>query len=84
MTDHHAVNTNWYRAAALFGVLVVTTLVVLPVFDNGFVYDDVDVIANGDCVSAATRRQCLVGELFSWPINALTAAIPCFKPPSDT
>jgi tetratricopeptide (TPR) repeat protein len=47
VTDHHAVNTNWYRAAALFGVLVVTTLVVLPVFDNGFVYDDVDVIANG-------------------------------------
>jgi hypothetical protein len=35
---------------ALAAVLVVTVLTLLPVFDNGFVYDDADVIENGEVI----------------------------------
>jgi tetratricopeptide (TPR) repeat protein len=44
------VNTTWQQAAALFALLVVTALVVSPVFDNGFVYDDTKVILKGTVI----------------------------------
>lgn len=46
---------TWHRVAALAGLLVVTVLILLPVFDNGFVYDDTDVIENGEVIHDATN-----------------------------
>lgn len=43
-------STRWQRAAALFVVLGATVLLNVPVFDNGFVYDDLDVIAEGTVI----------------------------------
>ncbi|UCF47196.1 MAG: hypothetical protein JSU89_08430 [Myxococcales bacterium] len=40
----------WHRRGALVGVLLLTTLTLLPVFHNGFVYDDTDVIENGQVI----------------------------------
>lgn len=44
------VGSAWHRTAAVAGLLVVTALTVLPVFGNGFVYDDTDVIENGEVI----------------------------------
>lgn len=44
------VHDTWHRLGALAGLLLVTTLILLPVFDNGFVYDDTDVIENGKVI----------------------------------
>jgi tetratricopeptide (TPR) repeat protein len=40
----------WHRVGALAGVLIVVVATLLPVFDNGFVYDDTDVIEDGEVV----------------------------------
>lgn len=43
-------STTWQQAAALSALLAVTALVVSPVFDNGFVYDDTKVILKGTVI----------------------------------
>ncbi len=42
--------SRWQRAGGLFLVLAATTVASLPVFDNEFVYDDIDVIADGTVI----------------------------------
>ena len=40
----------WAQVGGVVFVLALVVLVVLPVFDNGFVYDDVDIIERGDVI----------------------------------
>lgn len=41
---------SWVQAIAVAGLLLTVVGVALPVFDNGFVYDDIDVIERGDVI----------------------------------
>ena len=41
---------SWVQATAVAGLLLTVVGITLPVFDNGFVYDDVDVIERGDVI----------------------------------
>lgn len=50
MLQSRPVKESWVQAAAVAGLLLIVVGVALPVFDNGFVYDDVDVIERGDVI----------------------------------
>jgi hypothetical protein len=50
MLQSRPVKGSWVQATAVAGLLLAVVGVALPVFDNGFVYDDVDVIERGDVI----------------------------------
>ena len=50
MLQSRPVKGSWVQATAVAALLIAVVGVALPVFDNGFVYDDIDVIEHGDVI----------------------------------
>jgi hypothetical protein len=63
-------DSAWYRMGALASVLLVTAATLLPVFDNGFVYDDTDVIEDGQVIHDAAN----LFEVFRRPAMYVSSA----------
>ncbi|MFW2388621.1 MAG: glycosyltransferase family 39 protein, partial [Polyangiales bacterium] len=69
MTEHKSGKVTWHKSAALAGLLLVTGFLLLPVFNNGFVYDDTEVIENGQVIHDLANLP----EVFARPAMFVSA-----------